>query len=297
MASMEPSVVGGWHLLQLPGCDARARFDAWQEEGALSGDKSIGCGLNALAFLNIFTRKEGERLLEELKGRDDEQGTTFREMMAFVYKEVLHDITQYEYDITTLAGISLFEQDMKTRLHEGSCTVIKLVRILETNNRNERMNAQVGLTGHSVVLSNERGNILLIDPQQGKLKEHDNKKALKVWSDLGYQRVYVMGKNSPNGLRHVTHPEIQKELKAGLPTFHSMELERMASAANWPPVPKPQYPVPNPFPQYPETPEERHWREHRNRMFREGNSFRYNSLGGSRKGRKRNRKTRHVRSS
>lgn len=287
MASMENSVVGSWHLLQLPDCTPTKRYDEWQKLGALGGEKSIGCGLNALAFLGIFTREQGLALLSELKARDDGHGTSFREMMSFVFKAGSHDITQHEYDITTLEGIHLFEQDMKSRLRDGSCTVIKLLRIPETNERNESMDGKVELTGHSVVLSKVHGEIILIDPQQGKLKKHDSVKALKVWGDLGYQYVYVMGTNSPKVHGHVSHRAIDQELASGIPTFRPMNVEN-----------KP-YPVRNPFPQFFETPEAKAAREARTRLFLEGKSIlpKFRSGGSRKRKRKQKRKTRHIRSS
>jgi len=305
MASMD-TVVAGWSLLQLPGCNARERFKRWQDDGgALSGDKSIGCGLNALTFLGIFSRAEGEALLAQLKGRDDSRGTLFGEMMKFVFdkcvtnkkKQECGKISQYAYDITTLDRIQLFEHDMKVRLLPGCCTVIKLVRFLES----KQSNGMMGLTGHSVVLSNEGGRILLVDPQQGKVKDHDSVKALNVWGSVGYQFVYVMGTDTPTSPGHVTHRKINEELKSGTPFFHPMNMDRAAEAsmALSRPLMSSQHPL---FTGITETPTTRNGRLERERLFMSGQSVLPHSSRGSRsrggtRRRKRNRKTRHFRSS
>lgn len=66
------------YLSVLQNCDDANRFNAWQATGgALLNNRNLGCGINSLTYLGIFTRRQGENLVNVVNAR----GTTFDEMM------------------------------------------------------------------------------------------------------------------------------------------------------------------------------------------------------------------------
>ena len=71
------------NLAILKDCDPVSRLQHWKERGGtLKGNTRIGCGLNSLTFLGIFTYEQGEQLVEQVTN----EGTNFLEIMQYVAK-------------------------------------------------------------------------------------------------------------------------------------------------------------------------------------------------------------------
>ncbi len=193
-------------LVQISGCDPKNRYDKWTEEGGpLLGNKKIGCGLNALTFLGVFTRAEGEHLVRII----NPGGTSFAEMLSFVFRWSKHPIFEGTYPVTTQQDIMALEMlltDPKNPfLSPGHCTVAKFMRYAD-GAPPKICNGQHLTSGHSVVLSNIAGKLTVIDPQQETFREHKSDKALKAWNNSCYTHVSLM----------FGHPEIA-EMKVASP--------------------------------------------------------------------------------
>jgi hypothetical protein len=185
----------------LRNCNPRARFDAWQRDGgALLGNRNIGCGINSLTFLEVFTRQQGENLVRVINRR----GTTFQEMMNYVFNsnggnpqfEVRFNITNVE---RTQSLIDFLQDD--NTLPRGSCTIAKMMRY-DDNTPPERVplfNGSALTSGHSIIFSkDEEGVLHAIDPQQGTRRRSDDaNRAFNVWSGHYYQWVCLMFSQQP----------------------------------------------------------------------------------------------------
>jgi hypothetical protein len=193
-------------LVQISGCDPKNRYEKWNKEGGpLLGNQNIGCGLNALAFLGVFTRAEGEHLVRII----NPGGTSFAEMISFVFRWSKHPIFEGTYPVTTQQDIMALEMLLTDAenpfLSPGHCTVAKFMRYAD-GAPPKICNGQHLTSGHSVVLSNIGGKLTVIDPQQKTFREHKSDKALKAWNNSCYTHVSLM----------FGHPNIA-EMKAASP--------------------------------------------------------------------------------
>jgi hypothetical protein len=177
-------------LSKLPNCDSKKRMDAWRASGgALLGNKNIGCGINSLVFLGVFTRKEGDDLVRIINPR----GTTFLEMMNFVAARSGGNIQrEVIFPITTVAQVQDFISHIKRNLGNNSCTVAKMMRYPD-NSTPVYCKGILYTSGHSVIFGVENNTLYAIDPQQDSFREsEDADKALKAWGRTCYTHAHVM---------------------------------------------------------------------------------------------------------
>jgi len=175
-------------------CDSNARFQRWAEDGgALLNNRNIGCGINSLTFLGVFTRQQGENLVRVINRR----GTTFQEMMNYVFNSNGGN-PQFErrIDIRNLQQTQSFIDFLQTTLPNGSCTIVKMLRY-DDNTPPERVplfNGSALTSGHSIIFSkDEEGVLHAIDPQQGTHRRSDDaSRAFNAWSRQYYQSVCLM---------------------------------------------------------------------------------------------------------
>jgi hypothetical protein len=176
-----------YFLSVLQNCNMDERYKTWK--GPLLKNKNIGCGINALTFLDVFTRDEGEQLVKIINKR----GTSFEEMMNMVFnKNKTTPQTLIEYSIDTLDNVKDFFENLKNMLPNNSCTIAKLMRYPD-NGTPVKCNGGSLTSGHSIVFSKNNNKLYYIDPQQEKLKEsEDYNLTFKVWSKQCYKYVYLM---------------------------------------------------------------------------------------------------------
>ncbi len=191
-----------YHLSVLRDCNTAARFDAWKESGGtLLGLKNLGCGINALTFLGVLSREEGERLVPLVNSR----GTTLMEMMSFVYRGAR--VPQFEryFPIRTLEEVSTFLATLNRLLKNNECTIAKLMRFPESTPIGAEPRCVIDgrsmqLTpGHSIVFSkDESGSLLWLDPhiEIPPKPSVDASKALKSWSRQCYVAVGLLFNSS-----------------------------------------------------------------------------------------------------
>lgn len=170
-------------LSVLPNCGGEERFKAWKKSGeALLGNRNLGCGLNALTYLGIFTRRQGEQLVSVVNNR----GTSFQDMMNFVFNGN-GGTPQYErpIPIRTIEEVREFIRIIKRELCDNCCTVAKLMRYDDNDSNPPSCNGTTYTPGHSIVFSIENGDELwAIDPQQGTRRRSDNaEKAFEAWNN------------------------------------------------------------------------------------------------------------------
>jgi hypothetical protein len=178
------------YLSKLQNCNALQRFKDWQKSGStLLGNKNLGCGINSLTFLNVFSREEGEKLVKIL----DKRGTTFKEMMDFVMRQRnIPPQMLVAIPIHTLEEVKIFIKNIKYQLGKNACTVAKLSRY--SDYYEEIPVSYKGLTsGHSVVFSVVEDKLYMIDPQIVKCSHIDSAGSLfKSLKRNLYNHVYLM---------------------------------------------------------------------------------------------------------
>jgi hypothetical protein len=182
-------------LIKLTGCNIQDRYSAWNKTGGpLANDRTIGCGINALTFLGLFTRDEGNRIVEVLrKSEHRDNGTSFQTMMNYVvtkHKNKKRVINDYTFDISTHENMRLFLDLMTLNLGKNACTVVKLNRSVVCPV------TSTGLTpGHTIVLSTDSsGNLSIVDPQQtfNRPRKDDLVMFEKSWKKNCYVSASVM---------------------------------------------------------------------------------------------------------
>jgi hypothetical protein len=205
-----------WNLAQLRGCEPKTTYDKWiKEGGALLGNQQIGCGLNALTFLGVFTRAQGEYLVSVI----DVRGTSFADMMRFVFQSKGIRLTSQCLSVRTAEDIAELERKLITEgaLEEGSCTVAKFMRYRD-GSPGVPCGGKVYTSGHSVVLSNVGGVLTVIDPQQQTYRAHNGAKALAAWTRNCYTDVCLMGSIEAVPLRTPARV-VEQQISVGVPSF------------------------------------------------------------------------------
>ena len=176
-------------LSYLPNCNGQYRMQKWKESGGtLKQNTNLGCGINSLTFLGVFTRKDGEYYVENIGNN----GTSFIDMMKHVSIFNKNQITYQEiiFYFDTDDSIPLFLDKITLMLPENSCTVAKLNR---DKDRTKRPSLCKTFTeGHSIVFSKEKGILYTIDPQQMKILERNDSKIIKSWSSNCYISVSLI---------------------------------------------------------------------------------------------------------
>ena len=160
-------------LASFTDCNPVERYRAWVEAGGvLRGEKTIGCGINTLAFLDVLFRSDAEYLVGDLRAKKAAEkwtnrkckGTSFKELIDYVY--AWHDqnapgtlrreaITEQVVPIGTQAEFTLVLNTIENNLPANSCTIVKF---------NLKADPEMG---HTIVISKDAsGTLMTIDPQQ-----------------------------------------------------------------------------------------------------------------------------------
>jgi hypothetical protein len=178
-------------LSKLSNCNPNKRMEEWRRTGgALLGNKNIGCGINSLTFLGVFTRKQGEQLVSIINPR----GTTFLDMMNYVARQK-NGNTQREviFPISTVNEVQEFIYAIKTSLGENSCTVAKMMRYPDNSNNPVLCNGVSYTSGHSIIFGVENDTLHAIDPQQNSFRaSEDATAAFNSWQRTCYTHIHVM---------------------------------------------------------------------------------------------------------
>lgn len=176
-------------ILVLPNCNALQRCSRWIT--ALNNVKTIGCGINALAFLQEIDDPNTAKGLTEAR---QNSGTPFAHVVAWFDTKVKsiapnYSVKETQYDIQTIIQMQGFFNSLSTEMPENSCTIVKY-------NRSSFFALQHGLTqGHYVVISKEGGKIFTYEPLTSTIEHCDRRELkrgtvsenfFKVMSDQGY---------------------------------------------------------------------------------------------------------------
>ena len=167
----------------LTNCNDETRFNDWiRAGGALLGIKNIGCGINSLTYLGVFTRPQGEQLVPLLNTR----GTTFDEMMNYVFNASRVPQIKIQFDISTPAGVEVFINSLTNLLCEGCCTIVKLMT------HPEIPEYQLP-TGHTIIFSKNERILYATDPHIGTRRPSNiPDAAFNAWQNRGYLVAHVM---------------------------------------------------------------------------------------------------------
>jgi hypothetical protein len=185
------------YLSVLQNCDDENRFNAWQASGgALLNNRNLGCGINSLTYLGIFTRQQGETLVKIVNAR----GTTFDEMMNYVFNRNGGN-PQYRIaaSIRSLDHVQIFINELTNILCEGCCTVAKLMRYQDNSQKPPLCHGKALTSGHTLVFSKNGGILYATDPQQGTRRRTDDAAAaFRAWQRNCYQEVHLMFNIQPD---------------------------------------------------------------------------------------------------
>jgi hypothetical protein len=145
-------------LLAFHNCNAADKFNQWiRSGGALLKNPNIGCGINTLTMLGVFSRKDGENMVTGLAQDPQRRGTSFYQIMQYIFhksgrKHPMNELTGY-IDTPTRLYHFLKWVDQKTGLN--TCIIVKFNRDLHQD-----------VLGHTVILNKDSAGILTIyDPQ------------------------------------------------------------------------------------------------------------------------------------
>jgi hypothetical protein len=207
------------HLARLDNCNGEKRYDAWKKaisddnakngrpnNCALLGNTNIGCGLNSLTFLGIFTVDQGKSLVASINAN----GTSFDQMINYVrmangHKHVYQKV---DFPISTKQEMTDFLDRLTTELPNNSCTVCKLHRHPDPKKR-ALPQCEKFTIGHSVVFSKDDNGVLYtIDPQQCSYRQRDDGKIFSSWSQNCYIQatlMFVASLQPPPPLKKVTN--------------------------------------------------------------------------------------------
>ena len=185
-------MAGILNLSYLGNCNVEERFKQWMDEGGtLKGNKNLGCGINSLTFLGVFSREAGGNLVDVVNSR----GTTFEEMINYVYRNNNNQQVEYSYPITNVREVQFFINDILKRLPVNSCTVAKIMRYSDNTSSHDAplCNGTRLTSGHSIVFSNDRGVLKAVDPQQETIRPSmDAAKAFQAWNRNCYKQISLM---------------------------------------------------------------------------------------------------------
>jgi hypothetical protein len=139
-------------LLIFSNCQGIARFNAWEETGGtLLGNKSIGCGINSLCFLGVFTKELGEHLVKNILP----SGTTFLDILYYLNalssSKVIY--TEHVYNLSTLPDLTNTLNLLHQLMPENSCTIVKL-------------NRPSDMLGHTIVFSKENDILYTLNEER-----------------------------------------------------------------------------------------------------------------------------------
>jgi len=178
-------------LAVLGNCDSLTRFKSWEVAGRIKGSEKIGCGINALTFLGVFTRYQAETLVEQIRP----WGTSFSEMMNYV---LLANSRKYNYIERRIPFITdedyvsfLNEIEENLRMYHQPATIVKLNRNDDVFSR--RKSCQTYSPGHTIVFTlDSSGKLVTIELQIPKWLPRDDEKIIKTWKANCYISASLM---------------------------------------------------------------------------------------------------------
>lgn len=190
-------------LFYMENCDAEQKLERWKETGSLGlGEKRIGCGINALTFLNYLTRPIGELIIADLKRQVEcgiNYGTSSQEIINFISRSSGISITrikQKKYPITNVNEVQTFINVILDILPFNCCTIVKLLRYPDNPPRPELLDPRCPNAGpgHTVIFSNINGKLTIVDPQLVKIYPNINAEDTfnKSWNNQCYREANVM---------------------------------------------------------------------------------------------------------
>jgi len=157
-------------ILILPNCNAAAKCPYWV--GALNNVTTIGCGINALMFMEEIDQNNAqEGLTQALQG----EGTPFRHVVKWFDDKVKTlnpsvSVKEIEYSIVTKEHLQGFYSSVFNEMPENSCIIVKYNRSIKSQ---QLINAT---PGHYVVLSKEGVNKLFTyEPLTSTLEKCDKR--------------------------------------------------------------------------------------------------------------------------
>jgi len=143
----------------IPGIDYNHENKSWAEQGGtIRGEKSIGCGINTLLYLDVIDRNQGEQMVSSLQVNRG-VGTSFVDMLNSIRLKYnsppLYELrTELGFPVST-DSLSNFFLFILNNYPDRALIMIKL----------NRDNPLFPL-GHSVVLHKVGRSVWTLDPQQ-----------------------------------------------------------------------------------------------------------------------------------
>jgi hypothetical protein len=180
----------------------------------LNSDKTSGCGLNVLTYLDLITRKDAVYLHKRLKTcinelkllnprnphTDNCFGASFDDYIklinhnlpskksGFFYKEINFNILSNErVDKNKIEEFYKF----LSYLPDNSCILAKINRNKDPEKRDFYSN------GHAVAFGKKNGKIYSLDPQQEKTRNYNKERLQEIkisWSKNKYESISVISK-------------------------------------------------------------------------------------------------------
>ena len=145
-------------LLAFNQCNAKEKFADWlRSGGTLLKNQNIGCGINTLSMLGVFSRKDGEEMVSELASDPQRRGTSFFEIMQYVFHRngrnyPMNELTGY---IDTPSRLRHFFQWLYIKMGVDTCIIVKFNRDLQPD-----------VLGHTVLIHKDvTGSMTIYDPQ------------------------------------------------------------------------------------------------------------------------------------
>lgn len=183
-------------LVTLSGCDSRDRFEFWRQSGGtLQNNRNIGCGINSLTFLGVFSREDGAKLVDALASNPG-LGTSFRDMMQYTANHAVRSHTEFSEIagyVNTETSLRGFVSWIYSNLDLDQCTIAKFNRDIAGTK-----------TGHSFIFSKDsEGHLLVVDPQTMYIGSvYDSSGAIQQLSKLianqKFVTVSVMVESAPS---------------------------------------------------------------------------------------------------
>jgi hypothetical protein len=163
-------------LYVVPNCDSLERFEKWKNAckneglaqyrhpktkellqlGFVNNEYELGCAINSLTFLEIFTRQKGKNMVKNLTEK-----TSFDQIIKYVSKHNLSKkYTEFTLPLNSAYDVTIFLNLLTSLLElsgsgSNNCTVVKLNRLIG---------------GHTVIYSIENHILYFIDPMIGQIK-------------------------------------------------------------------------------------------------------------------------------
>ena len=191
--------MSNYKLAVFNNCYNETRYKKWiSDGGTLNNNYIIGCGINSLVYLDVLTRENGEKLIETIEVR----GTTFRELMAYVFKEKYNvTLSAYRLPINDEFDVIAYIDFLNNNLYDNCCTIAKYMRY---DDEDEKQLYNSSLTpGHTIIFSKQNGILHTVDPLQ---------KTDRVTTTLLAEKIYkVLKKHKFKYILFMMTNEIQVE--------------------------------------------------------------------------------------